>query len=134
MESSRRTAVDPWTYGDVDTIGVDTTRGVDLSGFSVEALDGGIGSIDEATYETSQSYIVVDTGPWIFGTKVLLPAGVVQRVDLDSETVFVDRTKDEIKDAPEFNETNYRDETYRSRIGDYYYGRTTTGGTSEDVF
>jgi len=91
MESSRQTAVDPWTYGDVDTIGVDMTRGVDLTGFSVEALDGGIGKIDEATYETSQSYIVVDTGPWIFGKKVLLPAAVVQRVDLDSETVFVDR-------------------------------------------
>jgi hypothetical protein len=50
MESSRRTALDPWTYGDVDTIGVDMARGVDLSGFSIEALDGGIGSIDEATY------------------------------------------------------------------------------------
>jgi len=134
MESSRRTALDPWTYGDVDTIGVDMARGVDLSGFSVEALDGGIGSIDEATYETSQSYVVVDTGPWIFGKKVLLPAGVIQRIDLDSETVFVDRTKDEIKDAPEFDEANYRDEMYRSRVGDYYYGGTTSSGTSEDVF
>jgi hypothetical protein len=134
MESSRRTGLDPWTYGDVDTIGADMTRGVDLSGFSVEALDGGLGSIDEATYETSQSYIVVDTGPWIFGKKVLLPAGVIQRIDLDSETVFVDRTKEEIKDAPEFDEMNYRDEGYRSRVGDYYYGGTTTSGTSEDVF
>ena len=128
MESSRRTALDPWTYGDVDTIGVDTTRGVDLSGFSVEALDGGIGSIDEATYETSQSYIVVDTGPWIFGKKVLLPAGVVQRVDLDSETVFVDRTKDEIKDAPEFDEDRYKDESYRSDVGAYYGDPTGTYG------
>jgi hypothetical protein len=133
MESSRQTAVDPWTYGDVDTIGVDMARGVDLTGFSVEALDDGIGKIDEATYETTQSYIVVDTGPWIFGKKVLLPAAVVQRVDLDSETVFVDRTKDEIKNAPEFDEMNYREEGYRSRVGDYYYGRTTTGGTSEDI-
>ena len=133
MESSRQTGVDPWTYGDVDRIGADMTRGVDLSGFSVEALDGGIGSIDEATYETSQSYVVVDTGPWIFGKKVLLPAGVVQRVDLDSETVFVARAKDEIKDAPEFDETNYRDETYRSRVGAYYYGGTMTGGASDDV-
>jgi hypothetical protein len=24
---------------------------------------------------------VVDTGPWIFGRKVLLPAGVVERID-----------------------------------------------------
>jgi hypothetical protein len=79
--------MDPWTYGNAETLGVDATQNLDLTGFSVEATDGGIGKVDEATYETSRSYIVVDTGPWIFGKKVLLPAGVFQRVDLDSETV-----------------------------------------------
>ncbi len=96
-------------------------RGIEFIGFSVEALDGGIGKIDEATYDVRASYIVVDTGPWIFGKKVLLPAGIIQRVDLDPETVFVDRTKDEIKDSPEFDEDRYRDEGYRSRVGTYYY-------------
>jgi hypothetical protein len=123
MEDTRRTTtMDPWTYADSGTLGVDMTRGIDLTGFSVEATDGGIGKVDEATYETSGSYIVVDTGPWIFGKKVLLPAGVVQRVDLDSETLFVNRTKDEIKGAPEFDDSMYRDEEYRRRIGTYYYG------------
>jgi hypothetical protein len=121
--------MDPWTYGDADTIGVDATRNLDLTGFSVEATDGSIGKVDEATYETSRSYIVVDTGPWIFGKKVMLPAAVVERVDLDSETVFVNRTKDEIKNAPEFDETTYRDEAYRSQVGDYYSG----SGRSTDV-
>jgi hypothetical protein len=122
MERSDRMTMDPWTYGDPDTIGVDTTQNLDLTGFSVEATDGGIGKVDEATYETSRSYLVVDTGPWIFGKKVLLPAGVVQRVDLDSETVLVNRTKEEIKNAPEFDEASYRDDAYRTRIGTYYYG------------
>jgi hypothetical protein len=112
--------MDPWTYGNAETLGVDATRNLDLTGFSVEATDGGIGKVDEATYETSRSYIVVDTGPWIFGKKVLLPAGVVQRVDLDSETVFVNRTKDEIKNAPEFDESRYRDAQYRDEISGYY--------------
>ena len=123
MESSRQTAVEPWTYGDVDTIGVDMTRGVDLTGFSVEALDGGIGKIDEATYEASQSYIVVDTGPWIFGKKVLLPAGVIDRIDTADEKVYVNRNKDEIKNAPEFDESTYRDDTYRHDLADYYAQR-----------
>jgi hypothetical protein len=114
--------MDPWTYGDAETIGVDATRNLDLTGYSVESMDGSIGKVDEATYETARSYIVVDTGPWIFGKKVLLPAGVVERVDLDSETVFVSRTKDEIKNAPEFDEANYRDDAYRSQVGDYYVG------------
>jgi hypothetical protein len=121
--------MDPWTYGDADTIGVDATRNLDLTGFSVEATDGSIGKVDEATYVTSRSYIVVDTGPWIFGKKVLLPAAVVERVDLDSETVFVNRMKDEIKNAPEFDEATYRDDAYRSKVGDYYSGSAnrTTG-------
>jgi hypothetical protein len=116
------TTTDPWTYRDVDTLSVDVTRGVDLVGFGVEAIDGGIGKIDEATYDMSSSYVVVDTGPWIFGKKVMLPAAVIQRIDLDTETVFVDRTKDEIKNGPEFDENMYRDEAYRTRLGSYYYG------------
>ena len=52
----------------------DTAIGTtDLTGYEVEATDGGIGSVDEATNDVGGSYIVVDTGPWIFGKKVLLP-------------------------------------------------------------
>jgi hypothetical protein len=122
MERSDRMTMDPWTYGDADTLGVDMTQ-TDLTGFSVEATDGGIGKVDEATNETSRSYIVVDTGPWIFGKKVLLPAAVVERIDLDSETVFVNRAKDAIKSAPEFDEATYRDDAYRSEVGNYYSTR-----------
>jgi hypothetical protein len=92
----------------------------DPTGFSVEALDGSIGKVDEATNEVGASYLVVDTGPWIFGKKVMLPAGVVRDVDLDAQTVFVNRTKDEIKNAPEFDQDRYRDDTYRQDLGGYY--------------
>jgi hypothetical protein len=120
MERTQIT-VDPWTYRHVDKLGVDMTRGVDLTGFEVEAIDGGIGKIDEATYNLGSSYVVVDTGLWIFGKKAMLPAGLIERVDLDSQTVFVDRRKDEIKNAPEFDESLYSDESYRSDLGSYYY-------------
>jgi hypothetical protein len=93
---------------------------LDVVGYGVEATDGSIGKVDEATYDTGSSYIVVDTGPWIFGKKVLLPAGIVERIDTDDEKVFVSRTKDQIKDAPEFDESTYRDEEYRDRVGGHY--------------
>jgi hypothetical protein len=94
----------------------------DLSGFKVEARDGEIGKIDEATMEAGRSLIVVDTGPWIFGKKVMLPAGVVKEIDADTETVFVDLTKDQIKNAPEFDESRYQDDAYRDEVGGYYGG------------
>ena len=108
-----------WTYRN------QTFSQRNLSGMSVEAIDGSIGKIDEATTDVGASYIVVDTGPWIFGKKVLLPAGVIRDVDFDTETVFVNRTKDQIKNAPEYDEDRNRsDESYRteyrSQLGTYY--------------
>ncbi|CAN5299936.1 hypothetical protein BH18ACT12_BH18ACT12_00730 [soil metagenome] len=105
---------DLWTYRNA------ALTGRDLTGFKVEAADGDIGKIDEATNDVGESYVVVDTGPWIFGKKVLIPAGLLGDVDLDAETVHVNRTKDEIKNAPEFEEDRYRDEGYRSELGGYY--------------
>jgi hypothetical protein len=98
---------------------------IDLTGFSVEATDGHIGKVDECTRETGGSYLIVDTGPWIFGKKVMLPAGVVERVDPEDKKVYVNRPKEDIKNAPEFDEKTLRDDqSYRGRLGDHYsHGR-----------
>ena len=122
MESSDRGL---WDYSDA-------ASGGDLTGYSVEATDGGIGKVDEATNEVGSSYIVVDTGPWIFGKKRMLPAGVIDRVDHDDEKVYVNRSKDEIKDAPEFDDTTSRQDTYRDEVGTYYErGRTGSRGPTD---
>ncbi|MGH3036541.1 MAG: PRC-barrel domain containing protein [Gaiellaceae bacterium] len=120
MHRPGETTTDLWTFRDSGAFGVNASAGIDLVGFGVEAVDGGIGKVDEATYAISQSYIVVDTGPWIFGKRLMLPAGVVDRVDLDSETVFLDRRKDDIESAPAFDESRYRDDAYRAELGHYY--------------
>ena len=118
MDSQRpQSTVDMWTFRET------TLDATSLTGYSVEARDGGIGKIDEATGEAGRSQLIVDTGPWIFGKKVLLPAGVIERVDPDTETVFVSRSKDEIKNAPEFDPELHRDDDdYRNRLGGYYEG------------
>jgi hypothetical protein len=106
-------AVDIWSYRE-------TVSDLDLTGFTVEAVDGEIGKVDELTYETGSDAIIVDTGPWVLGRKVMLPAGTIERIDLEEEKVFVDRTKDEIKDAPEFDPSGYAQQEYRLRLADYY--------------
>jgi len=113
-------SADIWTYKS------NMGTGVELVGFGVEAEDGSIGKIDEATNEIGGSYVVVDTGPWIFGKKVLLPAGVIDTVDHDETCVYVQRTKDEIKNAPEFDEDTYQSDEYRTNLGGYY-GRERVG-------
>ena len=90
-------------------------------GYGVESLDGSIGKVDEATYDVSGSFIVVDTGPWIFGKKVMLPAGVIRDVDNNvRQKIFVNRTKEQVKSAPEFDDTLIHDDEYRGRLGSYY--------------
>ena len=111
-------AIDVWTYRET-TFGADLNK-ANIVGYSVEALDGSIGKVDEATFDAGSAFIVVDTGPWIFGKKVMLPAGVVKSADHDDETIFVDRTKDEIKNAPEFDDSLTQDDDYRGRLGTYY--------------
>ena len=113
------TTVQMWEFNVVKTPAMNLAK-LDLAGFKVEAGNGSIGKVDEATHDTGASFIVIDTGPWIFGKKVMLPAGVIRDIDPDTETIFVNRTKDEIKNAPEFDEQRYRDQTYRTQLGDYY--------------
>ncbi|HET6532475.1 MAG TPA: PRC-barrel domain containing protein [Actinoplanes sp.] len=115
--SGSQTWWDPWTYR--RDAGVSAHR-ADLAGFAVEATDGSIGTVQRATYEVGSSYVLVDTGPWVSGGRLLLPAGIVSRVDRLVRTVYVDRTKDEIKGAPAFDEDTRSDTEYRARLGDYY--------------
>jgi hypothetical protein len=109
------TNTDLWTWGQRDA-----ASDVDLSGFEVDAIDGHIGKVDDATYETSASCLVVDTGFWIFGKKRMIPAGVIQEIDLNRNKVVVGMTKDQIKDAPDYDEAQRNLDDYRQRHTDYY--------------
>jgi hypothetical protein len=101
----------------------DTARSqaTDLVGFQVVATDGAIGNLDAATYDVGGSYIVVDTGFWIFGKRRMLPAGVIDRIDYDARKVHVNNlTKDQIHEAPDYDAEREGEEAYRQDIGTYY--------------
>jgi hypothetical protein len=118
------TTFETWKYR--DSILATSLNKQQITGYDVEALDGSIGNIDDATLEADSGHVVVDTGPWIFGKKVMLPAGVITSVDHGNENVVVNRTKDEIKNAPEFDDSMRSDEQYRTELGSYY-GRSGRG-------
>jgi hypothetical protein len=113
---------DPWNYREDSGLG----DGAQLVGYRVEATDGHIGKIDETSTVVGESYLVVDTGPWIFGKKVLLPAGTVQNIDAAEQRVYVDRTKEQIKHAPEYDPSQ-EDPAYRDKVRDYYGGTYNLG-------
>jgi hypothetical protein len=98
-----------WTFRDV-------TTGTDVTGYDVEALDGAIGRVEETIYDVRGSFVVVDTGD----RKAMLPAGVIDRVDTDSKTVWVIRTLGEIEGAPAFDEDRVSSDEYRAWLREYY--------------
>jgi hypothetical protein len=106
---------DLWSYRDTAK-----SQATDLAGFQVVATDDAIGNLDAATYDVGGSYIVVDTGFWIFGKKRMLPAGVIDRIDYDAGEVHVNLTKDQIREAPDYDAEREREEAYHQDIGIYY--------------
>ena len=110
--------VELWTYR------TDVAVPRELEGFEVDTQDGKVGKIDEATNEVGGSFVIVDTGPWIFGRKVMIPASRIGRIDLEKRRVLADLTKDEIKSSPEYDPDTFGKPEYRERVGDYYGGIT----------
>jgi hypothetical protein len=107
-----------WTYR-VDT--GSPSEQANFVGYDVEAADGSIGKIDELSNETSRNYLVVDTGFWIFGKKRLIPAGMVNRVDHTNRKVYTPMTKDQIKQAPDFDDAmTAHDDAYYDKYSSYY--------------
>jgi hypothetical protein len=104
---------DLWTYPTVEDR--PDIVGGDVVGFEVQASDGYIGTVSDATDEVGASYIVVDAG-----SKKVIPAGVIERIDAGGGRVFLLLTKDQVKSAPELDEVRAREASYREELAGYY--------------
>ncbi|MFP5488184.1 MAG: PRC-barrel domain-containing protein [Acidimicrobiia bacterium] len=91
----------------------------EIVGFDVEANDGHIGKVDEASHDVGAAHLVVDTGFWIFGKKRIIPARAIKQINAETETVFVDMTKDEVKGAPDHHDDWFEPE-HRPSYDAYY--------------
>jgi hypothetical protein len=88
-------------------------------GFSAKAIDGVVGKVDEASSDVGSCCIVVDTGRFL-GKKVLVPAGVIERVEQESRTIYVNASKDEVKGAPEYEPIGLKLEEYKKSVARHY--------------
>ncbi|MBZ8179682.1 DUF2382 domain-containing protein [Oscillatoria salina] len=99
--------------------------GEDFKGLNVYAgrTDEKIGTIDNVLVDEMGRfrYLVIDTGFWIFGKKVLLPVGRCH-VDADAQKVYAVglATKDQAENLPPYDETINLDYNYEERVRDIY--------------
>jgi hypothetical protein len=108
----------PWRGESSDSLGA---AGPGYAGYKVIANDGEIGRVDSSAHDANRGHIIVDTGGWLTGRKSVIPARAVRNVNDRSRTIQVDLTREQIRDAPEYDEgagyDGYRED------GTTYYGQ-----------
>ena len=75
----------------------------ELRGYHIQGLDAEIGHVvdfivDEWTWEVR--FFIVDTSNWWIGKKVLVAPSAVRKVSWGDRKVFVEMTRQAIKDSP----------------------------------
>jgi len=109
-----------------------------LLGYTIKATDGEIGKVEEFYFDDRTStirYMVVKTGGWFSGKKVLISPEAFQIVEWESETFSINLTKEKIKNSPDIDTdkpvSRQQEELmrgYYSWPGHYGYGTSAYRG------
>ncbi len=113
-----------------------------LNGSTVKAADGTIGHVEDAYFDDEGwtiRYLVVDTGTWLTGRKVLISPYSVKSPLGGSGVVEVSLTREQVRTSPDIDthkpvsrqhEFDYRD---HYGFGDYWYGGDLWGVSADPV-
>lgn len=106
----------PWQF----RAGAGFSDQADLIGYRVVGTDEEIGSVAEVVNSSDQPGFVVDTGAWVVGQRILLPAGTVESIDHTARSIKVDRSGTDIRDAPPYEVDSGESQEYRDHLTHYY--------------
>ena len=95
-----------------------------VTGYDIQATDDSIGHVKDFIFDDESwaiRYLVVDTRNWWpGGKKVLLATRWIDRIDWADKTVYTKLTRDQIKNSPEYDETEPVNRDYEERLHDSY--------------
>src|SRR5271156_6181110 len=75
-----------------------------INGYAIAASDGRIGTVSDFLFDDASwlvRWLVVDTGKWLSGRKVLLPVSVLGYLDQPGHQFSVRLTMQQVKDSPD---------------------------------
>lgn len=110
---------------DDDTSEVDPhLRSTDkVTGYILKATDGEIGDVEDFIINASNwqiDFMLVDTGNWFPGKKVLIAPNMIKEINWEKETVMVNATEDIVKNSPEYQPSEELSESYEANLQNYY--------------
>jgi len=109
--------------GTVTDAGTHLRSGREVTGYDIEASDGGIGHVEDFIIDTddwSVRYMMVDTKNWLGGRKVLVSPNWIKSIQWADRIVHVDMTREEIKGSPEFDPKKSVSREYESQLFGHY--------------
>ncbi len=89
----------------------------------IEASDGDIGRCRDFLFDDRDwlvRYLVVDTGKWLPGTRVLVPSPLIEEVDLLKERVPVKLTREQVRQSPPLDTHAPVSRQYEIQLADHY--------------
>ena len=94
-----------------------------VKGYDIKATDGDIGDvedfiIDDSTWELA--YLVVDTGNWFPGKKVVLSPDWIKDIQWETSEVAVAASVEQVKNSPEYDAAKDLSDDYESNLQNYY--------------
>ena len=95
----------------------------EVSGYTIQARDGEIGQVDDFLVDDETwvlRYLVIDTGGWWSGKKVLIAPDWIRAISWERSGVQVDLLRERIKQAPEFDPYKPVSRDYEQRLYEYY--------------
>jgi len=78
----------------------------ELLGYHINATDGEIGTVNDFYFDDQQwmiRYVVIDTGPWLFGRRLLVSTDVIGSIESLGELVNVNLTKEQVENSPDLD-------------------------------
>lgn len=94
-----------------------------IKGYAIAASDGRIGTVSDFLFDDASwrvRWLVVDTGNWLSGRKVLLPPSVLGQPDPEGEKFSVSLTMQQVKDSPEIDTDRPVSRQMETSVYDYY--------------
>jgi len=95
----------------------------DVDGHHIQAADGEIGHVEDFIVDDETwaiRYLIVNTQNWWPGKKVLISPKWIERVSWRESKVFVNLTREIIKQAPEYPEESLPTRDYETRLHQHY--------------
>lgn len=94
-----------------------------INGYAIAANDGRLGTASDLLFDDGiwlVRWLVVDTGKWLPGRKVLLPPSVLGHLDPSEREFAVGLTMQQVKDSPDISTERPVSRQLEAHIYDYY--------------